>query len=123
MKKLITTCLIICFSLVALTGCKTLAGRHKDIQSVVIEQRGNTETKQAIEITDPLQIAQLTKLINNSRREFSIFMPDYVIQIQYADNSSKFISLKGGRLKIDGVPYKTSEELVRIIEAYFANGQ
>ena len=114
MKKLINTCLIICFSLVALTGCKTLAGRHKDIQSVVIEQRENT---------DPLQIAQLTKLINNSRREFSIFMPDYVIQIQYADNSSKFISLKGGRLKIDGVPYKTSEELVRIIEAYFANGQ
>jgi len=101
-----------------ITGCRTPRISKKDIKSIVIE---NIDTKQKIEIKEHSEIAQILKIINSSKQEFYIFLPDYGITILYLNNNKVKLSLKGSALKIDGVPYKTSKKLSNIIEAYFSN--
>lgn len=99
-----------------MTGCSQIIDCDH-VKSVNILAR---DSKREYRITDKQQIAQLLKTFNSSRKEsFLIFRAEYVIFISYENGGIRKISFCGDCFKIDGVSYRSYENLSKMVEIYF----
>ncbi|MBO4530198.1 MAG: hypothetical protein J5767_06125 [Paludibacteraceae bacterium] len=99
-----------------LMGCSRVVD-YDHVNSVNVLAR---DSGRELRMTDKRQITQLLKSFNSSRKElFLIFRAEYVIYISYENGETKKILFGGNCFKIDGVSYSSSEDLSKMVEAYF----
>ena len=110
--------LSICTLLVLfMTGCSRIVD-YDHVNSVNILAR---DSGREYRMTDQRQITRLLKSFNSSRKEsFLKFRAEYVIYISYENGvTTEGIPLCGDCFRIDGVAYRSSEDLSKMVEAYF----
>lgn len=110
--------LAICTLLVLfMTGCSRIVD-YDHVNSVSILAR---DSGQEYRMTDQRQITRLLKSFNSSRKEsFLKFRAEYVIYISYENGvTTEGIPFCGDCFRIDGVAYRSSEDLSKMVEAYF----
>ena len=100
-----------------MTSCSRIVD-YDHVNSVNILAR---DSGQEYRMTDQRQITRLLKSFNSSRKEsFLKFRAEYVIYISYENGvTTEEIPFCGDCFRIDGVAYRSSEDLSKMVEAYF----